>query len=98
MGSLIQCPHCIGSGFRWPCSDSTEQCPTCGNNNIAGPDFGVLELPLSPEHADAIYDAGCACCEQLVHQAWDQRDDGCFYGECQHEWMCRHCEAFQVSP
>lgn len=38
--------------------------------------MGLLELPLSPDHAESIYDAGCKCCEDLVNLDVTQSEYG----------------------
>ena len=73
-GSLIHCPQCSGDGY-YEIGDVDGQacartCPICHNGDDWYPEgAGWLELPLTPEHANRIYESGNDAAYQLV---WDE--------------------------
>lgn len=82
-GSIIACPHCEGTGYRL--GEYDMRCPICANNDVDGPDWGALELPLSPDHADAVYANCCSMkheCLDMVCQPWDREGDVQWCADC----------------
>lgn len=76
-GSFVRCPQCDGYGY-YEIGDvggvaSAQNCPICCTSErdywagICGP--GWLELPITPQIADHIYDCGNAATMELVYEA-----------------------------
>jgi hypothetical protein len=81
-GSFVLCPQCSGDGYveSGDVSIASDQghyteasvrlCPICSidlNHFWLERGSGFLEMPITPEIADAIYTSGNAATEQLVN-------------------------------